>query len=186
MITTAEYKSPLGRMLLAAEAGELTGVWFTGQQRFGAGLPEAVLDSIESGGSGSSDNGSLSKDGDAENTVVLEQASRWLDIYFSGQQPDFMPPLRLQGTEFQNRVWQILREIPWGQTMTYGEIAALLEKRAEGARVAAQAVGGAVGRNSFTLMVPCHRVLGAGDKITGYAGDVDKKLALLQLEGINL
>ena len=108
---------------------------------------------------------------------VFDTAKRWLDLYFQGVVPDFTPPLRLRGSCFQTAVWNILMTIPFGKTMTYGEIAARFP-----ARMSAQAVGGAVGRNPVLLIVPCHRVVGKSGKITGYSGGADKKIRLLELE----
>ena len=114
---------------------------------------------------------------------VFEQAKKWLAIYFSGKEPDFKIPLHFIGTDFQNEVWEILSSIPYGQTTTYGEIAKQLAARRGLERMSAQAVGGAVGRNEISIIVPCHRVVGANGSLTGYAGGIDKKIALLQLEG---
>ena len=109
---------------------------------------------------------------------VFEEAIRWLDVYFSGQAPDFTPPLRLDGTPFRQSVWKILREIPYGATMTYGQIASRL------GRMSAQAVGGAVGRNPIALIIPCHRVIGADGSLTGYAAGIERKAWLLRHEHI--
>ena len=147
------YDSPLGGILLAADEVGLTGLWFDGAKYFAAGLDPAYR---------------------AEATPALLQAKRWLDIYFSGQEPDFTPPLHLIGSAFRLRVWARLLEIPYGQTTTYG---ALL-----GDGTSARAVGGAVGRNPISIIVPCHRVIGADGSLTGYAGGVDRKIRLLALE----
>ncbi len=114
---------------------------------------------------------------------ALSAAKRWLDQYFSGRIPDFTPPLHLTGTPFQMEVWAILSSIPHGKAVTYGEIAAVLAER-RGKPMSAQAVGGAVGRNPIAIIVPCHRVLGAGGRLTGYAGGIGKKIALLTIENI--
>ena len=106
----------------------------------------------------------------------LSTCIRWLDLYFSGQQPDFTPTLALRGTDFQRRVWQALLEIPYGRTTTYGELARRIGCRS------AQAVGQAVGRNPIAIIVPCHRVVGSGGSLTGYAYGIEKKQYLLQLE----
>ena len=108
---------------------------------------------------------------------------RWLDLYFAGKEPHFMPALSPDGTAFQQAVWEILRTIPYGETTTYGAIAKRLEKNT-GKRMSAQAVGGAVGRNPISILIPCHRVIGADGGLTGYAGGLDKKEYLLGLEGI--
>lgn len=158
---TARYASPLGEILLAVDAEGLTGLWFANQKYYAAKLSEV-----------------------SEGTLpVLEQAARWLDAYFAGEQPDFSLPLHLLGTPFQQEVWQELYAIPYGQTVTYGEIAQRLAERRGLPHFSAQAVGSAVGRNPISVIVPCHRVVGAGGNLTGYAGGLDKKIALLKLEG---
>ena len=105
-------------------------------------------------------------------------------MYFSGEVPEFTPPLALHGTPFRKAVWDILLTIPYGQTMTYGGIAALLAARHGMQRMSAQAVGGAVGHNPVAIIVPCHRVIDAGGSLTGYAAGLDRKRRLLQLENI--
>ena len=113
---------------------------------------------------------------------ILQAAWDWLDRYFSGQKPSCAElPLRPAGTQFQQQVWDILMQIPFGQTVTYGDIAKML-----GQRMSAQAVGGAVGRNPISVIIPCHRVLGTRGKLTGYAGGVARKQWLLRHEGIHL
>ena len=159
MITT-EYASPLGPMLLAADEAGLTGAWFEGQKYFARGLAVAQP--------GTSD--------------VLAQATRWLDAYFSGREPDHLPPLRPRGSPFQLAVWRKLLEIPYGQTTTYGAVARAVAADEGRASVPAQAVGGAVGRNPLSVFIPCHRVVGASGSLTGYAGGLDRKIALLKLE----
>lgn len=156
--------SPLGRILLAADDEGLTGLWFEGQKYFARTLSEAP---------------------EEKELAVFRQAKDWLDIYFGGREPDFMPPLHLVGTDFQCEVWEILQAIPYGETITYGEIAAKLAERRGVAHLSAQAVGGAVGRNPISILVPCHRVVGADGSLTGYAGGVDRKLVLLRLEGVD-
>ena len=155
------YDSPLGPMLLAAEGDWLTGAWFEGQKYFGRTLAAGRAE------------------GDAP---VLTLARRWLEVYFSGREPDFAVPLRPSGTPFQQEVWAALREIPYGQTTTYGAIARQMAARRGLPRLSAQAVGGAVGRNPICILVPCHRVLGADGSLTGYAGGVERKRRLLEME----
>lgn len=155
------YHSPLGDLSLVADSQGLIGVWFVGQKYFEQGINnDAILE--------------------ADNTV-LSQARQWLDAYFAGENPKqgelLLSP---QGTPFQKQVWQVLREIPFGQTMTYGDIAERIHCHS------ARAVGGAVGRNPLSIIVPCHRVLGSHGQITGYAGGTDKKIWLLQHEGVKL
>ncbi|MCR4601323.1 MAG: methylated-DNA--[protein]-cysteine S-methyltransferase [Clostridia bacterium] len=114
---------------------------------------------------------------------VFELAADWLDVYFAGKRPCFTPPLLMRGTRFRREVWEILLSIPYGNTVTYGEIADGISKQRGGGRVSAQAVGGAVAHNPISLIVPCHRVIGADGSLTGYAGGLDRKARLLELEG---
>ncbi len=161
MVYTCIYKSPLGDILLAADEVGLTGLWFVGQKYFANTLPEEQI---------------------SQETPVLKQAKCWLDIYFSGKEPEFTPPLHPVGSTFRQQVWQILLQIPYGQTITYGEIAGRLAEKQNIPRMSAQAVGGAVGHNEVSIIIPCHRVVGTGGSLTGYAGGIDKKIALLKLE----
>lgn len=155
------YDSPLGRITLASDGEALTGLWFDGQRHFPDGLlHERRMDELP----------------------VLERTRQWLDCYFSGRAPGFTPPLRLDSTAFQRSVYDILLSIPFGQTMTYGEIADILAKRRGLDRMSARAVGGAVERNPISLIVPCHRVVGADGGLTGYAGGLDRKAWLLAME----
>lgn len=158
------YKSPLGGMTMASDGTSLTGLWFDGQKYFAEGLAETAA---------------------AKTLPVFDEAVRWLDIYFGGRRPDFTPLLNLEGTVFRKEVWKLLLQIPYGQTTTYGELAAQLAALKGLKRMSAQAVGGAVGHNPISIIVPCHRVVGTGGSLTGYAGGLPKKLALLKLEGID-
>lgn len=117
---------------------------------------------------------------------ILKEAIQWLTRYFSGQQPVALPPLHLVGTPFQQQVWEMLCTIPYGDTVTYGELAHRFSASRAGAPMAAQAVGDAVGKNPVPIMIPCHRVVGVKGKLTGYAAGLDKKVALLKLEGVAL
>lgn len=157
------YQSPLGSITMASNGNAITGLWFDGQKYFPNNLQHAQN----------------------KNLPVFAETKRWLDIYFSGTKPDFTPPLYLIGTPFRMAVWQILRDIPYGTTITYGYIAQLLAAQKGTAKISAQAVGGAVGHNPISIIVPCHRVIGANDSLTGYAGGIDKKIKLLQYEGID-
>ena len=161
MVSICHYESPLGGVLLAAEEIGLTGLWFDGQKYFARGLP---ADRVE-----------------REMPALLE-AKRWLDIYFSGKEPDFTPPLHPIGSAFRQSVWEILLQIPYGKTTTYGEIARQLSEKMGLSRMSAQAVGGAVGHNEMSIIIPCHRVVGTNGSLTGYAGGIDKKGKLLELE----
>ena len=113
---------------------------------------------------------------------LLAEVRRWLDIYFDGRKPDFTPPLNPIGSRFRKDVWEILLQIPYGQTVTYGDIAWKLAEKRGLARMSAQAVGGAVGHNEISVIIPCHRVVGTNGSLTGYAGGIDKKIRLLELE----
>ena len=155
MICSANYDSPLGNILLAAEDEGLTTLDFTAK-----------------------------KDAGSRNHPILRETARWLDIYFSGEDPGFTPPLHLLGTSFQMEVWRLLLDIPYGKTTTYGALAKEIARRRGVRRMSAQAIGGAVGRNPVALIVPCHRVIGADGSLTGYASGLDKKAKLLALEGI--
>ena len=161
MVSICHYESPLGGVLLAADEIGLTGLWFDGQKYFARGLP---ADRVE-----------------REPPALLE-AKRWLDIYFSGKEPDFTPPLHPIGSAFRQSVWEILLQIPYGKTTTYGEIARQLSEKMGLSRMSAQAVGGAVGHNKIAIIIPCHRVVGTNGSLTGYAGGIDKKGKLLELE----
>ena len=158
---TTFYESPIGRMLLAADDTGLTGLWFEGQKYFAR---------------------CLDRETEEKELPVFAEAKRWLDIYFSGKEPDFTPPLHFIGTDFQKDVWEILCAIPYGQTMTYGAIADQLAKKRGLSRMSAQAVGGAVGHNNLSIIVPCHRVVGSDGSLTGYAGGIERKTFLLNLE----
>lgn len=158
----SRYESPLGGILLAADEAGLTGLWFEGQKYFAR---------------------SLDREHEEKELPVLEQAKRWLDIYFSGREPEFALPLHLIGTDFQKQVWKMLCDIPYGQTTTYGALAERLAAERGIPRMSARAVGGAVGHNGISILVPCHRVVGSGGKLTGYAGGIRRKTELLRLEG---
>ena len=117
---------------------------------------------------------------------VFETARKWLDIYFTGKEPDFMPPVHMIGSPFRLSVWELLRKIPYGETVTYGELAKMVAEKRGLSRMSAQAVGGAVGHNEISIIVPCHRVVGSDGSLTGYAGGVDRKERLLTLEGVDM
>lgn len=169
------YDSPLGSLLLAVDELGLAGVWFEGQKHLGEfGSTRRRLG--EDGG------GDLAAFREA--CRALDGACCWLDRYFAKEVPDEAPRLHLMGSDFQRRVWGLLAEIPYGQTTTYGQLAQELGRR-YGVRTSARAVGGAVGRNPVSIIVPCHRVVGADGSITGYAGGLDRKRALLELEGVH-
>ena len=158
---TSQYQSPLGQILLAADKEGLTGLWFADQKYF------ALY---------------LDAEHEERELPVFAQVKKWLDIYFSGKEPDFAPPLHFTGTDFQNQVWNIMYAIPYGKTMTYGQIAKQLARERGISHMSAQAVGGAVSHNAISILVPCHRVVGTNGSLTGYAGGIDKKIALLKME----
>lgn len=161
MIYTSKYTSPLGGILLAADEVGLRGLWFDGQKYFARDLPDERTE---------------------RETPVLSEAKRWLDLYFGGQEPDFLPPLHPVGTPFRQAVWEILLRIPYGKTVTYGEISKQLAEKMGLERMSAQAVGGAVGHNEISIIIPCHRVVGSNGSLTGYAGGINRKIKLLELE----
>ena len=146
----SHYRSPIGNILLAADEIGLTGLWFEGQKYF------ALY---------------LDKEHEEKEVALFEKVKQWLDIYFSGKEPDFTVPLHFTGTDFQNEVWEILCTIPYGHTLP---------------RMSAQAVGGAVGHNEISIIVPCHRVVGTNGSLTGYAGGIEKKVELLKLENVDV
>ena len=154
---TTHYMSPIGGITLASDGKALVGLWFDGQKYFAD-----VLDPVYE---------------ERQDLEIFAETRRWLDIYFSGENPDFLPNIALRGSEFRKAVWRRLLEIPYGQTTTYGALARSMHCKS------AQAVGGAVGHNPLSLIVPCHRVVGTGGKLTGYAGGIDKKEWLLHMEG---
>ena len=156
------YDSPLGGILLAADEIGLTGLWFDGQKYFARGL---------------------SPEREERELPVLLEAKRWLDIYFTGKEPDFLPPLHSIGSAFRQLVWELLLQVPYGKTTTYGEIARRLAEKQKLPRMSAQAIGGAVGHNEISIIIPCHRVVGTNGSLTGYAGGIERKIVLLCLEG---
>ena len=161
MLYTSHYASPLGGMTLVSDGTALVGLYFDGQKYAAEGLDATRTQ---------------------KNLLIFEEVRRWLDVYFSGRKPDFTPPTAPGGTAFQQSVWEILLTIPYGETTTYGAIAQRI-KQNTGRRMSAQAVGGAVGRNPISILIPCHRVVGTNGSLTGYAGGIDKKERLLQWEG---
>jgi methylated-DNA-[protein]-cysteine S-methyltransferase len=153
-ITTTN--TTLGKVYLASDGNHLTGLWFEKQKYF----PMSIL--------------RLKK---APELDVFKQTIQWLELYFNGQNPDFTPSLKPEGTAFRHKVWQVLLEIPYGELVTYGDIAKKLNVNS------AQAVGGAVGHNPISVIIPCHRVVGSDGSLTGFAGGIDKKIWLLNNEG---
>ena len=153
----SHYDSPLGAMTMASDGFSLIGLWFDGQKCFAS---------------------TLDKDCEERDDLpIFEETRRWLDLYFAGKVPDFTPTLSMRASDFRRRVWEVLLEIPYGQTITYGEIAQRIGKPGS-----AQAVGGAVGHNPISLIIPCHRVVGSDGSLTGYAGGIDRKQWLIKKE----
>ena len=160
------YESPLGAMTMASDGEHLTGLWFDGQK-----YDRSTID------------------GNAElkpHLPVFTQTAQWLDAYFEGTDPGFTPPISVKGSDFKKMVSSIMLSIPFGATSTYARIAAEVARRTGRTHMSAQAVGGAVGRNPIVLIVPCHRVLASDGSLRGYAGGVDRKERLLQMEGVNM
>ena len=165
MVYTCHYESQLGGILLAADEIGLTGLWFDGQKYFARELPAERTE---------------------KEMPSLTETKRWLDIYFTGTEPDFLPLLHPIGSTFRQEVWKLLLQIPYGKTVTYGELARQLAEKRGLPRMSAQAVGGAVGHNQISVLIPCHRVVGANGSLTGYAGGIQKKVKLLELEGTDV
>ena len=167
MVYTSRYDSPVGTLLLAERDGKLIGVWMEGQKYFCSSLHEQTQD--------------------FENSPALRRAKQWLDRYFAGGRPAIHElPLAPVGSDFRKEVWKVLCEIPYGETTTYGEISQKLAARRGLECMSAQAVGGAVGHNPVSIIVPCHRVVGSNGSLTGYAGGLQKKIWLLTHEGANM
>lgn len=167
MYFSTTYESPVGELTLASDGKDLCGLWLEGQKYHGATIPEP-----------------MHKDDGAE---PFGQARAWLDSYFAGNNPDPATlPLAPIGSEFQKLVWQLLLEIPYGGLSTYGDLAKEVAVRRNGKRTAALAVGGAVGHNPISIIIPCHRVVGADGSLTGYAGGLGKKTWLLEHEGVDM
>ena len=159
---TSTYLSPLGEMLIASDKNGVAGIWFKYEKYYAQ---------------------CLDKNSTPKETPVISEVKHWLDLYFDGTEPDFQPPIHMIGTPFQVEVWNILREIPYGTTITYNQIAKRISESRGIERMSAQAVGSAVGRNNINIIVPCHRVVGTNNSLAGYAGGIDRKIALLKLEG---
>ncbi len=156
-----DYNLPLGKITMASDGEALIGLWFEGQKYFKASV-----------------NGECEK----KSLPIFDETIKWLDTYFSGKEPDFTPKFLITGTPFRKAVAEIMLAIPYGKTMTYGEIAQKIAEQRGLSKMSAQAVGGAVGHNSISIIIPCHRVVGANGSLTGYAGGIDRKIKLLNLE----
>jgi methylated-DNA-[protein]-cysteine S-methyltransferase len=167
--TSMEYihkiTSPVGVLTVSSDGQNISGLWIEGQKYFAKTLGKDVLE---------------------QNLPVFENVRKWLDIYFSGKEPDFMPLLMPKGSVFQKSIWNNLCKIPYGKTTTYGELSEQFELENKGKHTSARAVGGAVGHNPISILIPCHRVIGKNSNLTGYAGGITTKIKLLKLEGITI
>ncbi len=184
-----EYSSPIGALTLISDSKALLSLEFE-QKRYPFSLPErcqlTVLPDYSGNREGGGGQGSCQDGAGSGRSQVfpapLLQAARWLDCYFSGRSPDFLPPLKPEGSPFRRRVWEELLRIPYGTTVTYGSIAKKLAEEEGRPHMSAQAVGGAVGHNPIGIIIPCHRVVGADGSLTGFGGGIKTKKALLELE----
>jgi methylated-DNA-[protein]-cysteine S-methyltransferase len=167
MYYSTTYLSPLGAITLSCDGDNLVGLWLEGQKYHGNTIPEEMTKK--------------------NNIPVFGAAKKWLDNYFAGKKPVISElPLAPIGGEFRQGVWGILREIPYGTVITYGDIAKKLAMKMNRKSMSSQAVGGAVGHNPISIIVPCHRVVGTNGSLTGYAGGLSKKVKLLELEGVDM
>jgi methylated-DNA-[protein]-cysteine S-methyltransferase len=167
---STKYQSPIGVLTLLSDGESLLGLWMDGQKYYGATMP-AMSERV-------AEDSSL---------PILKKATEWLDAYFAGQNPAISQlPLAPTGTEFRQDVWGILCEIPYGEVLTYGEIATKMAVKRGKARMSSQAVGGAVGHNPISVIIPCHRVVGSDGSLTGFSGGIEKKIKLLELEGVDM
>ncbi|WP_455651498.1 methylated-DNA--[protein]-cysteine S-methyltransferase [Phascolarctobacterium sp.] len=168
MYYSTVYLSPLGKITLACDADgkNLVGLWLEGQKHYGASLDEPLTEN--------------------DSVPLFDAAKNWLDRYFAGAEPELAElPLAPRGSEFRQGVWEILCAIPYGEVITYGAIAKKMASRLRKKSMSGQAVGGAVGHNPISIIIPCHRVVGADGSLTGYAGGLEKKIRLLELEGVD-
>ena len=160
------YESPLGNITVCCDEKEnIVGLWFEKQKHFAYNIDGKIIEN--------------------NNLKIFKKVKNWLDRYFTGKKTDIKDiPLKLIGTEFQKKVWNILCKIPYGKVVTYGDIAKQIAKQRNMTKMSAQAIGGAVGHNPISIIIPCHRVVGKNGKLTGYAAGIDKKKKLLELEGL--
>ena len=155
------YKSCMGEILLAADEIGLTGLWFSGAKNYALGLSENPVE---------------------KNLDVFKQTKYWLDCYFNGKNPNFIPSLHLIGSSFRKEVWNILLKISYSQVRTYSQIASEIADSRGIYKMSARAVGSAIAHNPISIIVPCHRVVGKNNKMTGYAAGIERKIKLLKLE----
>lgn len=167
MYYSATCMSPVGRLTLASDGENLIGLWLEGQKYYGGAIAGEMRET--------------------DGIPVLEAAGKWLERYFAGKKPSALElPLAPAGSEFRREVWNILLQIPYGQVITYGEIAKKIAAKQNRSTMSGQAVGGAVGHNPISIIIPCHRVIGSNGSLTGYAAGIDTKKKLLELEGIEI
>lgn len=163
MYYKTDYQSPMGKITIASDGSNLIGLWITRQKYFMNSVTEPMEEKA--------------------NLPVFKETKNWLDRYFAKKQPHISElPLAPQGSDFRQKVWKILCEIPYGKTITYGDIAKELQQ----GKMSAQAVGGAVGHNPISIIIPCHRVVGTNGNLTGYAGGLDLKIKLLKHEDMDM
>lgn len=162
---TCQYASPLGDITMASNGESLTGLWFNGQKYFAD---------------------TLAAENSEKELLIFEQTANWLDAYFRGEIPRLHAALHMDGSPFRQMVWEILMKIPYGKVVTYRDIARMIVEKTGQKTMSAQAVGGAVGHNPVSIIVPCHRVVGTSGSLTGYAGGINKKIALLSLEKVDM
>ena len=158
----SHYHSPLGGITMASDGTHLIGLWFDGQKHYASWLDKEHIEH--------------------DDLPIFEQTHHWLNLYFAGEIPDFTPDLSMRASVFRRFVWKILLTIPYGHTMTYGDVARIIANEQGHASMSAQAIGGAVSHNPISLIIPCHRVIGADGSLTGYAGGIDRKKCLLAIE----
>ena len=167
MIYTSNYKSPIGNLLIASKENKLVGLWIENQKYYLSNFKDKIIET--------------------ENLEILVKTKKWLDRYFKGEKPDISElEINLIGSEFRKSVWEILKNIPYGEVITYNDIAKELAKQKGIKKMSAQAVGGAVGHNPISIIIPCHRVVGSNGSLTGYAGGIKKKIYLLEHEKVNI
>ena len=167
MIYTTNYKSPVGNLLLASKDNKLIGVWIEGQKYYLSNLKDEIKQS--------------------EDDKILRETKIWLDRYFNKEKPDIKElELNPMGSDFRQEVWKILCDIPYGKVITYNDIAKQIAHNRRIKKMSTQAVGGAVGHNPISIIIPCHRVIGKDGSLTGYAGGIDTKIKLLNIEGIKI
>ena len=167
MIYTSNYKSPIGNLLIASKENKLVGLWIENQKYYLSNFKDEIIET--------------------ENLEILVKTKKWLDRYFKGEKPDISElEINPIGSEFRKSVWEILKNIPYGEVITYNDIAKELAKQKGIKKMSAQAVGGAVGHNPISIIIPCHRVVGSNGSLTGYAGGIKNKIYLLEHEKVNM